>query len=313
MGVIVVGAGISGVACARELAVRGVEVRVLERARSVGGRLGVHRHQGRPADTGAAYFTVDDDEFGAQVRRWADAGLARPWTDRLAVFDGTRRVGPAGPGPMRWAAPSGLRGLVADLAEGLTVELERAVAAVGPGPVVDGERADAVAVAMPDPQAQRLLDPASGAAAEVAGRGWNPVLALVAGYPRRRWPELPAAFVNEHPTLSLVADDGLRRGDGAPVLVAHSTAATAHQHDLDPQAAAPEMVSAVAELLDLDEPPDWTHVHRWRHAAPIADRTESFHLGPDGIALAGDGWGRSRVQTAYLSGLRLGRELADRL
>ncbi|RZT84553.1 hypothetical protein EV383_1399 [Pseudonocardia sediminis] len=312
MGVIVVGAGISGVACARELASSGVDVRVLERSHSVGGRLGVHRHDGRPADTGAAYFTVDDDGFGAQVQRWESAGLARPWTERLAVFTGTERD-EGKPGPMRWAAPSGLRSLVADLAEGLTIEYRREVAAVGPGPVVDGEKADAVVVAMPDPQARRLLDPGSPAAAAVQGREWNPVLAMVAGYPARVWPDLPAAFVNDHPTLSLLADDGLRRGDGAPVLVAHSTAAVARIHDADPQAAAPEMTAAVAELLDLHEPPDWTHVHRWRFAAPARPREDAFHLGDDGIALAGDGWGKSKVQTAYLSGVQLGRALAERL
>lgn len=311
MGVIVVGAGVCGVACARELASRGVAVRVLERAPSVGGRLGVHRHDGRPADTGAAYFTVDDDEFGRRVRRWQDAGLARPWTDRLAVFRGTARQDPA-TGPMRWAAPAGLRGLVTDLAADLTVELGREVGAVGPGPVVDGERADAVVLAMPDPQAARLLDPGSPAATAAAGRDWKPVLALVAGYPARRWPELPAAFVNDHPTLSLVADDGRRRGDAAPVLVAHSTAEVARRHDADPQAAVPEMTAALAELLELDRAPEWTHVHRWRCAAPARPREDAFHLGEDAIALAGDGWGRSKVQTAYLSGLYLGRALAGR-
>ena len=306
--VIVVGAGIAGVACGRELAGRGVDVRVLERAPAVGGRLAVHRHDGRPADVGAAYFTVSDPDFEDQVARWSTAGSVRPWTDRLAVFRGDRHDGPT-TGPMRWAAPGGLRSLVEDLARDLDVETGRTVARVGPGPSVDGEPADAVVVAMPDPQAERIVDPSSPAAAAVAGREWNPVLALAAGYPRRAWPDLPAAFVNEHPTLALLADDGARRGDGAPVLVAHSTGALARAHDAAPEGAVPEMADAVAHLLDLPDAPDWTHVHRWRCAAPAASRDERFHLGADGIGLAGDGWGRSRVEAAYLSGLHLARAL----
>ncbi len=306
--VIVVGAGIAGVACARELADRGVDVRVRERAHTVGGRLAVHRHDGRPADIGAAYFTVSDPDFSDRVARWSTAGLARPWTDLLSVFRGEQRAEPTS-GPMRWAAPDGLRSLVEDLARGLDVETGRTVERVGPGPRVDGEQVDAVVVAMPDPQAERVLDPTSSAAAAVAGRAWNPVLALTAGYPRRAWPDLPAAFVNEHPTLALVADDGARRGDDAAVLVAHSTGDVARAHDADPGAAAPEMVDAVARLLALPDAPDWTHVHRWRFAAPADSRDEAFHLGDDGIGLAGDGWGRSRVQTAYLSGLHLARAL----
>lgn len=306
---IVVGAGIAGVACARELAGRGVDVRVLERAPTVGGRMAVHRHGGRPADIGAAYFTVSDPDFEHQVARWRTAGLARPWTDMLSVFRGEVREESTS-GPMRWAAPGGLRALVADMARDLNVETGRTVRRVGPGAAVDGDEADAVVVAMPDPQAERILDPSSSAAAAVAGRAWNPVLALTAGYQRRAWPELPAAFVNEHPTLALVADDGARRGDGAPVLVAHSTGDVARSHDADPSAATPEMVDAVARLLDVPDPPEWTHVHRWPFAAPAASREETFRLGADGIGLAGDGWGRSRVQTAYLSGLDLACALA---
>nr|WP_243653582.1 FAD-dependent oxidoreductase [Pseudonocardia endophytica] len=310
MRVIVVGAGIAGVACARELAARGVDVRVLERSHTVGGRLAVHRHEGRPADIGAAYFTVSDPDFEDQVARWSAAGLARPWTDLLSVFDGEQRDEPSS-GPMRWAAPDGLGSLVEDMALGLDVEKGRTVERVGPGPRVDGDEADAVVVAMPDPQAERILDPSSSAATAVAGREWNPVLALTAGYPRRTWPELPAAFVNDHPVLSLVADDGSRRGDGAPVLVAHSTGDVARAHDGEPQAAVPEMVDAVARLLGVPDVPEWTHVHRWRFAAPAASREATFHLGDDGIGLAGDGWGRSRVQTAYLSGLHVARALTS--
>ena len=80
MSVIVVGAGISGVACAQALRTAGVSVRVLERAHTVGGRMASRRLRGRPVDLGAAYFTVTDPEFAELVARWRAVGLARPWT-----------------------------------------------------------------------------------------------------------------------------------------------------------------------------------------------------------------------------------------
>ncbi|MEU6700646.1 FAD-dependent oxidoreductase [Pseudonocardia sp. NPDC046786] len=316
MAVIVIGAGIAGVTCAGELATRGVDVVVLERARGVGGRLAVHRHGGRPADIGAAYFTVSDDEFDARVRHWRRDGLVREWTDTFAVFESGARVADS-PGPMRWAAPGGLRSLVTESARDLTVRTGHEVREVRPGPDgrprVDGEPCDAVVVAMPDPQAARLLDPHTAAGAAVADREWDPVLALTLGFARRDWPELPAAFVNDHPVLSSVADDGDRRGDGAPVLVAHSTGALARAYDAAPDGATATMTAAVRRLLGIGAEPEWTHQHRWRFAAPRGRREPAFHLDDDGIGLAGDGWGRSRVQTAWLSGLRLGRELAARL
>jgi renalase len=310
MTVLVVGAGIAGVACASELARAGVPVRVLERAERVGGRMGGRAIRGRPVDMGAAYFTVRDPEFAEVVGRWRVAGLARPWTSELAVLEGGTRG--RAPGPERWAAPGGLAGLVAELAAGLPVERGRAVRRIGPGPVVDGVAADAVVLAMPDPQAVALLDPAHPAVERLAGREWRPAIAVAAGWANREWPDLPAAFVNGHPVLTLVADDGARRGDDAPVLVAHTTADVARAHAADPAAAIGPVLDAIRELLGVRSAPDWAFAHYWPHSAPAQTRDEPFHLGDDGIGIAGDGWGSPRIETAWRSGHLLGRALAER-
>src|SRR5664280_511410 len=104
----------------------------------------------------------------------------RPWTNTFDVY------GPHGwtgvdAGPLRYAAASALRSLVEDLAVGLEVAQGREVLAVGPGPIVDREAADAVVLAMPDPQALDIL--ATTQAAEVdacADREWRPALTLYA-------------------------------------------------------------------------------------------------------------------------------------
>ena len=166
---------------------------------------------------------------------------------------------------------------------------------------------------MPDPQALRLVHPSSPAARVLADRGWRPAIAVAAGWPSRQWDPLPAAFVNGHPMLALIADDGDRRGDGAPVLVAHTTAEVAREFDADPDGAVAPVLAALGELLGVRTAPDWTYAHRWRFSAPEGSRAEPFHLGDDGIALAGDGWGRSRVETAWRSGTLLGRAVVARL
>jgi renalase len=309
--VVVVGAGIGGVACAAELARSGVAVRVVEQAADVGGRMGGRTVVGRPVDLGAAYFTVRDPGFDQVVRRWQAEGLARPWTSELAVLAGGTRG--RAPGPLRWAAPGGLGSLVADLAAGLAVEHGREVHRVGPGPAVDGEPVDAVVLAMPDPQALRLLDPGHPAAAQLVGREWHPAIAVAAGWPEREWAQLPAAFVNDHPVLTLIADDGDRRGDGAPVLVAHTTADVARAHAADPDGATGPVLAAIRELLGVATPPAWTVAHLWPYASPAQERGAPFHLTDDGIGLAGDGWGSPRVETAWRSGHLLGRALGEQL
>ena len=294
MDVVVVGAGIAGLSCARALVDGGARVRVVERGRVVGGRLASKRYDGRYADIGAAYLVADDPDFAAQVGSWQADGLARPWTDTLRVYPG----GTDSTGPMRWAAPGGLRSLAADLADGLDVRLSTALDAVPAD-------ADAVVLAMPGPQALRLSPPPAVAAAARA-QSWRPVIAAVLTYPSRSWGDLRGAFVNEHPVLANVCDDGDRRGDGAPVLVAHSTAGLAAEHLDHPETAGPILAAAVGELLGLPATPE-VHVHRWTYAVPA---TVDAPYAADGrVWLCGDAFGRPRVQTAWLSGRAVARAL----
>lgn len=313
--VLVVGAGVSGVACARALHDAGVAVRVLDRGRVPGGRAASRTLHGRRVDLGASYLTARDPGFAAVVDDWVARGLAAPWVEAFDVAgpDGWRRTGS---GLVRYGTPHGIRTLVEDLAAPLDVRTGVQVERVGPGPQVDGEPAAAVVLALPDPQALAVLDPAlpqERAAAE--GRAWEPVLALAAGFTERTW-ELDGAFVDaEHPvgrTLGWVADDGRRRGDGAPVLVAHSTAHAARPHLADPDAAGPQLVAALRALLDLPEP-TWTHLQRWSLARPAAPRDQPYHLGASGVGMCGDGWGSPRFETAWTSGTALGRKLVGRL
>ncbi|MBC2933688.1 FAD-dependent oxidoreductase [Nocardioides sp. zg-1228] len=309
--VVVVGAGLSGVACARELRSAGLDTTVVDRGRVPGGRMAARRLWDRPVDLGASYLTVSDPGFAAVVDDWAARGLAREWTDTLSVLgdgDPAETVG-----PMRWGAAHGLRSLVEDLARGLDVH-RRDVTTLD-----EADAADAVVLAMPDPQARRLVG--DHPVAEALTREWEPVVAVAARWLRRTWDDaspggrFEGAFVNGDPDVGWIADDGRRRGDDAPVLVAHSTPERAARHLDDPAAAAPAVVGAVRRLVGAAEPDD-VHVHRWTFARPVGRRDDPFALveGARLVGVCGDGWGqRPRVEAAWLSGVRLGRALAERL
>ena len=308
--VVVVGAGLAGVACARELQGAGLVVRLLDRGHRVGGRMASRRLWDRPTDLGASYLTASDPGFAAVVDDWAARGLATPWTDTFCV------LGEEEPrtttGPVRWGAPRGLRSLVEDLATGLDVQKAEAPDLAVP--------AAAVVLAVPDPQAVRLCG--DHPVAELLDREWEPVIALAARWERRTWDDISptgrfdGAFVNDDAAIGWVADDGRRRGDDAPVLVVHSTPDLARRHLADPSAAGPELVGAARRLMDLDEPAD-LHVHRWTFARPVGEREASYALveGPGGpVGVCGDGWGpKPKVETAWVSGTRLGRALVERL
>lgn len=315
--VAVVGGGISGIACATALADSGLTVDVYDRGHRLGGRLATSTLRdtgtscdGRVVDVGAAYFTVDDAGFGQLVGDWIDRGLVRPWTDTFHLADGTGVFGTK-TGPMRYAAPRGLRSLVEDLATTLPSDL---VEIRHPFDVTDVEVAEsgvrladreyrAVALCGPDPQMDALV-------AVDGAPLWEPVLSLTAVYDEREW-DFDAAFVNDDPVLSFVADDGSRRGDGAPVLVAHSTPVLAAGHLVDPMTAAPAMLAVLRNLSGVV--PEWFTVKRWTFARPAHARPETYSF--DGvIGRAGDGWaGQPRTQSAWVSGDALGQAMAARI
>jgi renalase len=321
--VAVVGAGISGVAAASALAERGIDVVVLDRGNRVGGRMGARTlrgtglpYDGRVVDVGASYLTASDEGFADVVAGWEARGLVRPWTDTFHV---ATPEGPEGvvTGPMRYAAPAGLRSLVEDLAAGLPLLVHprdvETVTRTESGASVDGDEFDAVVLAMPGPQASDLLADDDPASAAVAGLRYDPVLTLVAAYEERCWHELDGVFVNDSAMLVFVADDGRRRGDDAPVLVAHSGAVVAAAHLDDPASAAPMLLDALAHAVGATAKPAWFDVRRWSLAKPRSQAGAPYWF--DGaIGVCGDAWGaESRIETAWTSGDALGRVIAAQL
>jgi predicted NAD/FAD-dependent oxidoreductase len=311
--VLVVGAGLSGIACARRCRAAGLGVRVIDRGRRIGGRLAARTVDGHPVDLGAPYCTVSDDRFRAAADDWLARGLLREWTDTF------RTAGPGGPGeakagPMRYAAPRGMRSLVEDLAAGLEVE-QRTVRSIGPGRMVDGEldAASVVVLAMPGPQAARLLRAEHLELVAEADQPYGAAIAVVARFAARTWPDFDAAFVSGLP-IRWLADDGASHGDGTPVLVAHTTPEFAAEHLEDPDAAIAPALDAMREALGTPLEPVDAFAHRWTFAQPTTPRDRTFLLAPTGVALCGDGWsGRSKVEAAWLSGDDLGAAIVAQL
>ena len=312
---VVIGAGIAGISCARVLAEAGESVVVLDRGRRAGGRMARWTRDDRAIDVGAAYFTVRDPDFATVAHDWAKRGLAHPWTDSFAVVESSgRRVETSG--PVRWAAEGGLRSLVEDLDVGLDVRLAREVESVGVlpdgTPSVDGRPVRSAVLAMPDPQARDLLADELVDAADL-DEEWHPVVTVVARFPERTWRGIDGVFVHDSP-LSLLVDDGRRRGDGAPVLVAHCTHGVSAGYLDRPDAVVPVAVAEMARIVPGLGEPEWVQAKRWGTAEPRRARTTTYHLGEPNIAICGDGWSqRPRVEAAWISGRDAGTALAARL
>ena len=300
--VTIVGAGMAGAACAQVLHHAGVPFRIVDRGRAPGGRMSSPELHGRRVDLGAGYFTVRDQEFTTVVADWESKGLARQWANTFGILK-PETVPCTTTGPVRWATPAGLRSLVRNMVEGFEIQDSTELTDLPDGHVV---------VAMPDPQAARLTSVPDAV-------DYDAVIAVACGFDGLDIPFRDAAFVNDHPDIDFVVDDGARRADGAPVLVAHTTSERAQQHLDEPDGAIGPVLDALRELSVVTTQPTWTHAHRWTFAKPAAQHDSNFALEQqDGrfVGLAGDQWcdsGVPRVESAWRSGTDVGRELILRL
>lgn len=317
--ILVIGAGVAGLCAARALHAKGADVIVLEKSRGFGGRMASRTVHGQRIDHGAQFITVRDARFASQIADWTAAGIVREWSrgvTRWTAVEGWQQA--SAESHPRYACPAGMNAIGKALADGLDVRRETTVTDVRPttdgwsvatrdGPTF---RATSVIVTAPVPQALALLAEV-GIADAVRSRleavSYAPCHAVALGFTGVEAPPWPGVQLPEHPDLAWVANDSSRRGPGASdgvTLMLHATPSFSRRRFADPSEVIVAALSeAVRPLLPWDTDPAWTHHHRWRYAQPehtLGERTVA--LAP-GLMLAGDAFGESRVEGAYLSGL----------
>jgi predicted NAD/FAD-dependent oxidoreductase len=109
--VLVVGAGLAGLAAARNLARAGHTVHILEKSRGVAGRAATRRLEldGRvvPVDHGAQYFTAKNQRLSALLPKLIQQGLVREWARSFPALKPGGIVAQP-PRHPRYACPDGM-------------------------------------------------------------------------------------------------------------------------------------------------------------------------------------------------------------
>jgi predicted NAD/FAD-dependent oxidoreductase len=325
--VAVVGAGIAGLACARHLAARGVQVTVFERSRAPGGRVATRRTDAGGFDHGAQYFTVQSHRFESTAQQLLDGGAAQRWRGRLIAYFGARRVEKPMTGERLVGAP-GMSDLARFLARGLDVRLNTRIVALesrGDRWFVRDDLSrsasvhgfDAVCVALPSSQAAGLIGELSPLGQQAETIRWEPCWAVMLALGQPSKVEFDGAFINDDAVLGWVARDSAKPGrravDGvAERWVLHARPAWSREFlELDAAQVAQGIVRAFAERLQVE--PDVRHLsaHRWRFATPANPLPQPcLWDARSRLGAAGDWCGGPRIEGAYLSGLALAEAVA---
>jgi predicted NAD/FAD-dependent oxidoreductase len=330
--VLVVGAGVSGLSCARAAAAAGRDVLLLDRARGVGGRCATHRLLGMPFDLGVSFLHGRDPDYLAAVRAACPRRI-EGWPRRVR---GTGR--PCQPeafraGEERIAVVDGVTTFPRELASGLPLRIGARVESLdlaGPLPAAlleggEAVRARHLVLALAPEQVLRLLDgtpelPRSLSAirAVLETSASEPSLSLCAAYPvGTPSPEWDAWYPEDSRTLQYLGNESGKR-EAAPFvgLVIQAQPSWAARRLDDPDWPAALLAEAARVAGDWAGRPSSTHAHRWRFArsdlaselaGPVLVRLPSG----GSVGICGDRFAPGGgVEAAWISGRELGRRLA---
>lgn len=302
----IVGAGLSGLACAAQLTGSGHEVRLFDKARGPGGRMSTRRVEtplGVVAfDHGAQYFTARGDSFRAQVEAWLAAGLAAPW--------------PAA-GPEAWVGVPGMNAPVKAMAEAKSVAWSTLVEAIEPAgdawrlKTPEGLSApfDAVVLALPAEQAAALLrDPDPGMAARAAASSTAPCWTVMAAFQGRLGLEVDT--LQDEGLLGWAARNSSKPGrQGPEAWVLQATPDWSREHLEAPAEAVIEaLLGDLARQMGAPLPdPVFVQAHRWRYARSSVGEDLALWSADRRLGCCGDWLSGPRIECAWDSGEALAR------
>jgi len=331
--VVILGAGVAGLSCARELVAGGARVVLVDRGRSVGGRCATRRVEGQPVDHGVCFLHGSHPDFVRAIRE-IDATLIDGWP---RVREGNGRPCQSDafrPEETRVAYEEGVNAFAKHLGRGLEVRLDTTVTGLEPkrGAVQltteSGDRIEAstLVLALATEQLTALASPlfqlndAFDAAGKLLGQlGSVPSLTVIAGYNRAlQPPNFHIAYPETSRIIMLASHDSSKRPDAhALVMVYQCHTNWSRKHLAAPreQWSALVLEEASRVLGDWAGKPEWGQAHVWEYArvdrgnelsAPILIEIE----GGARVGLAGEVFAPGGgIQAAWLSGRNLARRL----
>ena len=303
---LVIGAGMAGIACARALADAGQSVLVLDKGRGMGGRIATRRV---PLPEGEVSF-----DHGAQYVNPRDAGFA------LALEQIGAAQWPDGADARHLVGVPGMTALLRAMATGLDIRQTCEVTALEQAKdgwqvtIAQGVlRAPHVIVTIPAPQVPGLLGPDHPLVESVAALRMEPCLTLMAAFKA----DSPRPFMHRydigHP-LAWIAQNSSKpgRSDMAATWVAQAGADWSAAHlELTPDQIAVEMLPLLGDVIGADpRRAKYASAHRWRYARVAQPLGRPFlHSADRSLYLGGDWCLGARVEDAWASGRAIARDI----
>ncbi|MBV5260836.1 FAD-binding protein [Synechococcus moorigangaii CMS01] len=315
--VAIVGAGLAGIYCGRQLQKRGLKIALFDKSRGIGGRLATRRVQDHPLDHGLSYWEVSGPHTAALTAALQGENILQPWL--VATTDSSHpQAWQTLTGEPQWMAPAGMTAIAKYLARDLTIYRSQRLIRLEErtdhwqlmfeqGKTVQAQQ---VVLALPLPQVITLTYSFITVRDRLWSFSYTPALSLMVGYDQLNlnfpW---QALRLNGHPLWHLLSREGEKRSPKQPTLVLQTTGNFARDHleatDLTPATAV--LLESLQNLLPLPKPL-WWQLHRWRYAIPETNYGQSHYKFPTHLPLiaCGDWCFGQGTEGAIASGLAVG-------
>lgn len=322
MTIAILGAGVSGLSAARELRANGKNVKIFEKSHGVGGRMSTRYADMWEFDHGAQYFTVQDEDFRAEVDRAIVSGAVAPWLSR-GLYLGEGDIS-ADRGGDRYVGTPRMNSLSKFWAKDLDIDLGRRVSRVSrvehkqgimlqfeDGTIESGF--EAVISTLPPDQAKAIFPADVRTLKPLAEAQMHACFTLMiglstpinVGWETVRVKALPIDWISINS-----AKPGRRQDVGTLII-------TSESHWSDKHVAADRdwiknvMLSAASSLtgLPLHTAPH-QRLHRWLYASNKTS-PDMTYIDAGDIILCGDWCQGGRVEGAWLSGRAAARSFVS--
>ena len=307
----IIGAGISGLACADVLSANGIDVVLFEKSRGAGGRISTRRIETQAdvvaLDHGAQYFTARTPLFRAQVDAWAALGLAARWEEA---------------GAHAWVGRPSMTAPVKHMAGHHTVEFQRHIYGILRNDrkwwLQDQSRMegpfDGVAVALPAEQSIPFLGmhDLSMARTAISARS-QPCWTTMVVFDRRL--EIKPNLIRDSGLIAWACRNSAKPGRCGPEswVIQASGAWSAANLEMDAKCVAQTLLDALLDQCHGAMSPNVTSVtaHRWRYAMTRGTDEGALWNSDLGLGACGDWLLGPRVELAWLSGRMLGERISS--
>ena len=321
-----IGAGLSGLACASALETRNFDVRVFDKGRSPGGRISTRRADIQGAevdfDHGAQYFTCRDSRLAALVASFEKLGVVERWDGRIVAIGEGGRFDPSG-SKIRFVGTPAMSAVCKHLASSQNVSCGVTVGAVVSDArgtqVLDihgqslGVYDVVVCTAPPTQTASLLRQVAPSIAARAAAVRMKPCWAVMAAFDSPLDVPFDGAFINVGPLSWMARTSSKPSRPTTPdrwVLHAGAPWSTEHLEEMGATVTQALLYACFEVIGRSVRAPVWARAHRWRYAlAENALDVGCLFDSSNRILACGDWTNGNRVEGALLSGLAAARHV----